>query len=75
MNPEVKQYFRKIIGSLLLGVLWLIFVMGLGFSLDLGSLKYGFDIYNIIYYSIALISFIFLMRYYIKTWKGKKKQE
>ena len=72
MDPEVKQYFRKIISSLLLGVLWLIFVLAMGFFFDLGTLKYGLDIYNIVFYSLALISFIFLMRFYKKTW-GRKK--
>jgi hypothetical protein len=72
MDPEVKQYFRKIINSLFLGVLWLIFVLGIGFFFDLGSIGSHIDIFNIVYYFFALISFIFLIRFYIKTW-GKKK--
>ena len=72
MDPEVKQYFRKIINSLFLGVLWLIFVLGIGFFFDLGSIGNHLDIFNIVYYFFALISFIFLIRFYIKTW-GKKK--
>ena len=72
MDPEVKQYFRKIISSLLLGVIWLIFVLGMGFFFDLNSIGARIDIFKIVYYSLALISFIFLIRFYIKTWSRKK---
>ena len=72
MDPEVKIYFRKIISSLIVGVLWLIFVLGLGFFFDLGSIGKTIDVFNIVYYSLALISFFFLIRFYIKTWSRKK---
>jgi hypothetical protein len=72
MDPEVKLYFRKIINSLLWGILWLIFILGIGFFFDLGSIGRRIDIFNIVYYTLSLVSFIFLLRFYIKTW-GKKK--
>ena len=72
MDPEVKQYFRKIINSLFLGIMWLIFVLGMGLFFDLGSIGNRLDIFNIVYYSLALISFIFLIRFYVRTWRKKK---
>jgi hypothetical protein len=71
MDPEMKQYFRKIINSLSYFILWLIFVLGIGLYFDLGRIVGNIDWINIIYYVLALISFMLLLRYLYRTWTRK----
>jgi hypothetical protein len=71
MDPEMKQYFRKIINSLSFFIMWLIFVLGIGLYFELGRIDGRPGIFNIVYYLLALTSFIFLLRYLFRTWARK----
>ncbi|MBA2746837.1 MAG: hypothetical protein H0U44_11475 [Flavisolibacter sp.] len=72
MEPEVRRYFRKIINTISYGVLWLMTIVAAGLFFDLAGIKNGIHWYNIIYFAVALISFLLLIFYFYKTWSEKK---
>jgi len=71
MDPEVKKYFRKIIKSFSVGLLWLVVIATAGIFFKLGEVGKGTQLQNIIFYFIFAVSFILLMWYYYKIWKDK----
>lgn len=73
MDPEVKRYFRKIINSFSVGLLWLLSISTAGLFFDLAITGEGIKWYNIIFYAVALISFAGLIFYYYKVWGRKEK--
>ena len=73
MDPEVKRYFRKIINSFSVGLMWLLSVATAGLFFSLGIAREGIRWYNIVFYLVAGISFAGLIYYYYKVWSGKQK--
>ena len=71
MDPELKRYFRKIMNSFSVGLLWLLSVVTTGMFFGLGIVKEGMKWYNIVFYIIAFASFAGLLYYYYKTWSKK----
>lgn len=71
MDPEVKRYFRRIIKSFTVGLLWLLAVATAGIFFKLGELRNGAQWYNVVFYSLAFLSFILLLWYYYKSWNKK----
>ena len=69
MDPEVKRYFRKIIRSFSMGLLWLIVISTAGLFFDLGPVYHGVKWYNILFYSLAIISLFALLYYFYRVWK------
>ncbi|MGZ5135137.1 MAG: hypothetical protein ACXWCG_08305 [Flavitalea sp.] len=69
MDPEVKMYFRKIMRSFSVGLLWLLVVATAGIYFKLGEVRYSAHWYNYLFYFLSLLSFIFLIRFYYKLWK------
>jgi hypothetical protein len=72
MDPEVKQYFKKIINSFSVGMLWLISMATLGLFFGLGIIYNYVHWYNILFYAIFLISLGGLVYYLFKTWRPGK---
>ena len=71
MDPEVKRYFRKIMNSFSVGIMWLLSMATAGLFFDLGIARNGIKWYNIVFYGIVLVSFMGLIYYYYKTWSKK----
>jgi hypothetical protein len=71
MDPEVKRYFRKIMNSFSVGIMWLLSMATAGLFFDLGIARNGVKWYNIVFYGIVLVSFMGLVYYYYKTWSKK----
>lgn len=69
MDPEMKRYFRKIINSFSVGLLWLLSMATAGLFFDLGIVSQGIRWYNIVFYLMALGSFAALLFYYYRVWK------
>jgi len=69
MDPEMKQYFRKIISSFSWGAMWLITISTLGIFFQLGFVGGGFRWYNVVFYVIMIASLAFLLRYYYRIWR------
>ena len=68
-DPEVKRYFRKIINSFSIGLLWM-FVMataGLYFGLALTNGEVHW--YNILFYIFFVATLLLMLWYLYKIWK------
>lgn len=68
-DPEVRNYFRRIINTIGIGLLWLITVVFAGIYHKLAFPGSTPAAYVIIFYTIAVISFFFLLRYYYRLWR------
>jgi hypothetical protein len=68
-DPEVKKYFRKIINSIFLGMMWLMSGVTAGLYFGLAYRSDVSLIYNILYYVFLASSLALLLRYLYRTWK------
>jgi hypothetical protein len=68
-DPEVKKYFRKIINSIFLGMMWLMSGVTAGLYFGLAYRSDVSFIYNILYYVFLASSLALLLRYLYRTWK------
>lgn len=73
MDPEVKIYFRKIMKSFGLGLIWLLVMATLGLYFRLGYAPYGLDWYNGPFYVFFLITLVFVVRTFVNVWQKKEK--
>jgi hypothetical protein len=73
MDPEVKIYFRKIMNSFSLGLIWLVTIATLGLFMGLGISHRGIKWYNILFYLFALGSLAGLLYYYKRMWGEPSK--
>ena len=71
MDPEVKRYFRKIMNSFSMGLLWLVSITTAGLFFNLAIAREGVKWYNIVFYVFAVVSFVWLVRYYYKIWSDR----
>jgi hypothetical protein len=69
MDPEVKKYFRKILNSFFIGLLWLFVIVTSGLYFQLGLVNGKLQWYNFIFYGFFVVSFLFLIRFYYWLWK------
>ena len=69
MDPEVKKYFKKIINSFTMGLLWLFLIVTFGLYFQLGFIAGKFQWYNYMFYFFLVVSLIFLIWFYYKLWK------
>jgi hypothetical protein len=69
MDPEVKKYFKKILNSFFVGLLWLLAISTLGIYLEMGFINGGLHWYNYVFYPFFLLSLFLLIRFYYKVWK------
>lgn len=69
MDPEVKKYFRKIINSFFIGLLWMFVMATLGLYFQLGLIDGKLQWYNWIFYGFTLLSLVILLRLYYKIWR------
>jgi hypothetical protein len=69
MDPEVKKYFKKILNSFFIGLLWLFVIATTGLYFELGFATGKLHWYNWLFYFFFLFSFLLLIRYYYKLWK------
>lgn len=68
-DDGVKQFFGKILNSVALGLLWMLTAATTGIYFELGFLDRRPVYIPIIFYSVLIISFLFLIRYLRRTWK------
>ena len=68
MDPEVKRYFKKIINSFSVGLLWLLSVATAGLYYGFGITNNGLMWYNILYYILSLLTLAALIYYYFRIW-------
>jgi hypothetical protein len=70
-DPEVKKYFRKVINSISIGLLWMMLMVFVGLYHGWAFRDGRAVIYNIIFYSVLVLSLALLIRYYYKLWSKK----
>ena len=68
-DPEVKKYFRKILNSISMGLLWMMIMVTLGIYFQLAYQGEKPLIYTILFYVVLLASLSLLIFYYYRTWK------
>ena len=71
MDPELKRYFKKIVNSFSVLLIWLLVIMTTGLYFRLGVFTNKVQWYNIIYYIFALASFGWLLFYNNRIWSNK----
>jgi hypothetical protein len=69
IDPETKRYFRKIMNSFSVGLLWLLSVSTAGLFLQLGVMRHGMKWYNFLFYFLFVVSFGLLLRYFYRVWR------
>jgi hypothetical protein len=72
-DPEIKKYFRKIIGSFTYGLLWILSCTTAGIYYQLGYRNGKPLVYTILFYTGMLITLLLLLRYLYNTWKKEKE--
>ncbi len=69
MDPEVRRYFRKIVNSFSLGLLWMALNVTAGIYFELAYTNGRPLIFTLLFYAALLLSLAWLLRYYYRTWK------
>lgn len=73
MEPEVKAFLALIINSLAMALLWMMVNMTAGVYYNLAFFEEQISIWNILYYIFFLTTFVMLVVYLRKKWKGFKE--
>jgi TRAP-type C4-dicarboxylate transport system permease small subunit len=68
-DPDVKQYFRKILNTISVGLLWLMTAAAAGLYFGLAIPGDHIRAGNIIFYIVLVITFCLLLLYFIRLWK------
>ena len=69
-DPEVVRYFKKIISSFSMGLLWMLTNVTAGLYFGLADLHHGkWNLANLLYYFYAVTSLLALIWYFYRTWK------
>jgi hypothetical protein len=71
IEPEVKDFLKRIVSSVFMGFFWLMLNMTLGIYFGLLFIQKKISIGNIIFYLFFFASLAFLIRFYFRTWKKK----
>ena len=69
MDPEVKKYFKKILNSFFMGLLWLFVIATSGLYFEFAIVNGKLQWFNWVFYLFLPFSLFFLIRYYYRTWK------
>lgn len=72
MDPAVKKYFRKIMATFAVGLLWMMIVCTAGFYFRLAKVPEGWRTANTVFYALAFLSFLLVLRYFFRVWKDLK---
>lgn len=73
MEPEVKAFLLLIVQSLSMAMLWMMVNMTAGIYFNLAFVDDRVTVWNIIYYIFFLTTFVLLINYLRKKWKGFKE--
>lgn len=69
MEPDLREFFQRIVKSLSITVLWMLINMTLGIFFDFGFIHQAISVANILFYIFLLGSLYGLIRYLLKLWK------
>jgi tellurite resistance protein TehA-like permease len=71
LEPEVKDFLKRIVWSVFIGLLWLMLNTTFGIYLNLLVVEDKISIGNIVYYLFLLLSLAGLIWFYYRIWKKK----
>jgi hypothetical protein len=72
MEPEVRDFLRRIVLSLFLGLCWLMIMMTMGIYFDLLPIYGGRpSVGNVVFYVVFLGSGALYLRFLYRTWSKK----
>ncbi len=71
MEPEVREFLKKIVLSVFVGLGWLTLNMTLGIYFNLLFIENKFAIGNLIFYIIFIASFFLMIWFFYRTWKKR----
>lgn len=71
MEPEVKDFLKRIVWSVFFGLSWLMVNMTIGIYYDLLFIRGNISIGNIIFYVFLIASLMGLIWFFFKIWKKK----
>lgn len=71
IEPEVKDFLKRILWSFFFGLFWLMLNMTLGIYFGLLFIDEKITIGNILFYIFSASSLSLLIWFYYKTWKKK----
>ncbi len=69
MEPKIVAYLKRIIKTLIIGLVWMAINVRFGIMSNYAFVEYKISTGNIIYYIWFLISLSFLGYYMYKIWK------
>jgi hypothetical protein len=71
IEPEVKDFLKRILQTVSMGMLFLIVHMTFGLYLNWGFYEEKISVGNVIYYIFFVLSLVGLLLYYNKLWKSR----
>ena len=71
IEPEVKDFLKRILQTVSMGMLFLIVHMTFGLYLNWGFYEEKITVGNVIYYIFFILSLFGLLLYYNKLWKSR----
>ena len=69
MEPEIREFFRRLSTSIGLFIIWMVINMVIGIKLGCAFFNDKIYWYNILFYTWAVLSFAGLIFFLIKMWK------
>jgi hypothetical protein len=71
LEPEVKDFLKKILQSVFTGLLWMMVNMIAGIYFGWMFIYDKISVGNIIFYIFLIVSLLWLIRFYYRIWKNK----
>lgn len=71
MDPQVKIYFKKIMNSFAVGLLWMLVAGTLGLFFKLAIINKGWHWYNVLFYLFFFATLTCLLFYFHRIWRKK----
>jgi hypothetical protein len=69
MEPEVREFLRRISLSMGIGIMWMILNSTLGIMFDFAFIHERISIANILFYIWFILSFGLMIWLYMRLWK------
>ncbi|HRH61459.1 MAG TPA: hypothetical protein PL045_12855 [Chitinophagaceae bacterium] len=69
MEPEIKEFLKRVASSVFVGLLWMALNSTFGIMYDFAFIHDKLSLGNILYYIFFVASLTALIWYYIRQWK------
>lgn len=72
-DPDVRKYLKKVLNSMMMGLLWLFVNSSLGIYFGLGLLNGKLSLTNILFYCWLILSLGLLLWYFYRVWRKERE--